>query len=356
MCCDAGQHAGKQSHQIVNVLSDDDNVLIDLELARASRNVLDYTMLIDESSEAHVGDDGDGGDGDSGGGGGGGDGDSGGGGYVVLVRRVLGLLVRNGCTLARLDNHWDCGVGGLQRAQDANITDHPPHWNALHASIFCPDVGASAPGAQPDSTGGSVGPSDGVWLRLHFHTTSSHGVQEAWLSKVQKRMGMVIHTTEFNDHRQLSKVLRQVGALHRFPQRSKWRWAEAGWGNLKRVGPCQDDDLVVDEYWAAARIAPRGASKLGIGAHEQPRPTRLERVARIGEQQQLVLAFVCLPGCYNRAVPTRDPTCPRAKDGRLTKFVAPWHNAVPQRARGGFRAGAGLRAARGAPADHRPRR
>ncbi len=68
MCCDAGQHAGKQSHQIVNVLSDDDNVLIDMELARASRNVLDYTMLVDESSEAHVGDDGDGGDGDSGGG------------------------------------------------------------------------------------------------------------------------------------------------------------------------------------------------------------------------------------------------------------------------------------------------
>lgn len=55
--------------------------------------------------------------------------------YCTAVTRLLGWLVRNGCAIDRLDNHWECGVGS---SGAANIEQQPLHWNALHASINVP--------------------------------------------------------------------------------------------------------------------------------------------------------------------------------------------------------------------------
>lgn len=55
--------------------------------------------------------------------------------YCIAVARLLGWLVRNGCAIDRLDNHWECGVGS---SGAAHTEQQPLHWNALHASIHVP--------------------------------------------------------------------------------------------------------------------------------------------------------------------------------------------------------------------------
>lgn len=55
--------------------------------------------------------------------------------YTQAVQQLLGWLVRNGCAIDRLDNHWECGVGS---SGAVHTQQQPPHWNAIHASIHIP--------------------------------------------------------------------------------------------------------------------------------------------------------------------------------------------------------------------------
>ena len=77
--------------------------------------------------------------------------------YSSGVKAVLGWLVRNGCRLERLDNHWETGVGASGVAE--HIATQPLHWNAIHALLNVPNATAGLPPHAPQ-----------VWMRLHMHT------------------------------------------------------------------------------------------------------------------------------------------------------------------------------------------
>ena len=69
--------------------------------------------------------------------------------YSTAVAHLLGWLVRNGCAIDRLDNHWECGVGSS--GTGVHIEQQPLHWNALHASINVPPSVNSKPSRESGS-------------------------------------------------------------------------------------------------------------------------------------------------------------------------------------------------------------
>ena len=78
--------------------------------------------------------------------------------YTTGVKSVLGWLVRNGCRLERLDNHWETGVGD---SGSEHTAAQPLHWNALHALLHVPNATAGLP---PDAPQVSLEPASALAL------------------------------------------------------------------------------------------------------------------------------------------------------------------------------------------------
>ena len=214
---------GARGSSHVNIFQEDER--IEKELQAAQRDMLQFTLVFSEDPPAPAHDDEEEHEQEEGY-------------YCRAVRHTLGWLVRSGCEIDRLDNHWACGIGD-SGSSAAEL--QPPQWNALHAAVWVP----------PSLGFGPQG--EAVWMRLHFHTPSSIAVQEGWLREVRSLMGMVISTSTFDDHAALAEKARLL------------RRNEAG-----ASGPL--DQLVSES--SAEEPPPAGSLALGIGAHEEPRPPR----------------------------------------------------------------------------------
>jgi hypothetical protein len=118
--------------------------------------------------------------------------------YACGVQAVLSWLVRCGCALERLDNHWNCGVGS---SGHGHTSQQPMHWNALHVLLQVPNssLGLAEGVEHPD-----------VWVRLHMHTEGSLELSNVWLRGVRELMDVVINTATFDNHHLVTEQARRL--------------------------------------------------------------------------------------------------------------------------------------------------